>query len=97
MRLKSIITTLILLFCATFTASATEITNTDEILEINGVYTIVITGNNVIGRDGPAGYDTGVRFKKGQRLPYLGYNGSWLKVKYNNRVLWVSDSYGYVQ
>ena len=93
MRLKSIITTLILLFCATFTASATKITNTDEILEINGVYTIVITGNNVIGRDGPAGYDTGVRFKKGQRLTCYGMDGSWYKVKYGNGVRWVSSSY----
>ena len=93
MRLKSIITTLILLFCATFTASATEITNTDEILEINGVYTIVITGNNVIGRDGPAGYDTGVRFKRGQRLTCYGMDGSWYKVKYGNGVRWVSSSY----
>ena len=58
---------------------------------------VVITGNSVIGRKSPAGADSGVRFNKGQRVPYLGYSGSWLKVKYNGRVLWVSDSYAYIQ
>ncbi len=84
-----------MLFCAVFTASAAEITSpdTDEILETNGVYTIVITGNSVIGRDGPAGYDTGVRFYKGQRLTCYGMDGSWYKVKYGNGVRWVSSSY----
>ena len=95
MKLKSIITTLIMLLCVVFTASAAEINskNTDEILETNGVYTIVITGNSVIGRDGPAGYDTGVRFYKGQRLTCYGMDGSWYKVKYGNGVRWVSSSY----
>lgn len=93
MRLRTILATILMLFCASFTASATEITNTDEVLEINGVYTIVITGNNVIGRDGPAGYDTGVRFKKGQKLTCYGLDGSWYKVKYGNGVRWVSSSY----
>lgn len=95
MKLKSIITTLIMLLCVAFTASAAEISskNTDEILETNGVYTIVITGNSVIGRDGPAGYDTGVRFSKGQKLTCYGMDGSWYKVKYGNGVRWVSSSY----
>ena len=95
MKLKSIITTLIMLLCVAFTASAAEISskNTDEILETNGVYTIVITGNSVIGRDGPAGYDTGVRFYKGQKLTCYGMDGSWYKVKYGNGVRWVSSSY----
>lgn len=95
MKLKSIITTLIMLLCVAFSASAAEISskNSDEILETNGVYTIVITGNSVIGRDGPAGYDTGVRFYKGQKLTCYGMDGSWYKVKYGNGVRWVSSSY----
>ncbi|MBO4658796.1 MAG: hypothetical protein J5637_04175 [Prevotella sp.] len=95
MKLKSFITTLIMLFCVVFTASATGITreDTNEVLETNGVYTIIITGNSVIGRDGPAGYDTGVRFYKGQKLTCYGMDGSWYKVKYGNGVRWVSSSY----
>ena len=65
----------------------------NEVLEITGTYTIIITGNGVIGRDGPAGYDTGVRFNKGQKLTCYGMDGSWYKVKYGNGVRWVSSSY----
>ena len=75
---------------------ATPVKQTTTAAPVKNDY-VVITGNRVIGRTSPAGADSGVRFNRGQRLLYLGYNGSWLKVKYNNRVLWVSDSYGYVQ
>ena len=62
-------------------------------LAADGSFTIVITGNNVIGRDGPAGYDTGIRFYKGNRLTCISRSGSWYQVVYGNRYLWVSTSY----
>ena len=62
-------------------------------LAANGSFTIVITGNNVIGRDGPAGYDTGIRFNKGNRLTCISRSGSWYQVIYGNRYVWVSTSY----
>lgn len=79
---------------ASFTASASnEYSKEYNVLAANGSFTIVITGNNVIGRDGPAGYDTGVRFYKGNRLTCIGRSGSWYQVIYGNRYIWVSTSY----
>lgn len=95
MKMKSFITTLFLLMAMTCNVMAGDLVNSanNEVLEITGPYTIIITGNGVIGRDGPAGYDTGVRFKKGQVLTCYGMDGSWYKVKYGNGVRWVSSSY----
>lgn len=79
---------------ATFTASASNGYSKEyNVLAANGSFTIVITGNNVIGRDGPAGYDTGIRFNKGNRLTCISRSGSWYQVVYGNRYLWVSTSY----
>ena len=76
---------------ATFTASASNGYSKEyNVLAANGSFTIVITGNNVIGRDGPAGYDTGIRFNKGNRLTCISRSGSWYQVVYGNRYLWVS-------
>lgn len=95
MKTKSIFTTLVLLLMLTCNAMASNLSEpkTEESLELNGPYTIIITGNSVIGRDGPGGYDTGVRFSKGQTLTCYGMDGSWYKVKYGNGVRWVSSSY----
>ncbi|MBO4850208.1 MAG: hypothetical protein J5529_04810 [Prevotella sp.] len=95
MKTKSILTALVLLFMVTCNAMASNLSEPkgEESLELNGPYTIIITGNGVIGRDGPAGYDTGVRFNKGQVLTCYGMDGSWYKVKYGNGVRWVSSSY----
>lgn len=95
MKMKSFITTLFLLLAMTCNVMAGELTGpkNNEVQEVTGPYTIIITGNGVIGRDGPAGYDTGVRFYKGQTLTCYGMDGSWYKVKYGNGVRWVSSSY----
>ena len=54
---------------------------------------ITITGDNVIGRDGPNGVDLGLRFNKGTRLTCVGGSGSWYQCKVNNRYVWVSSRY----
>ena len=95
MKMKSLITTLFLLLAMTCNVMAGEIASSKNYgdLETNGPFTIIITGNGVIGRDGPGGYDTGVRFYKGQRLTCYGLEQGWYKVKYGNGVRWVSSSY----
>lgn len=95
MKMKSLITTLFLLLAMTCNVMAGELTSpkNDGVQETAGPYTIIITGNGVIGRDGPGGYDTGVRFYKGQRLTCYGLERGWYKVKYGNGVRWVSSQY----
>lgn len=92
MKMKSIITTLVFLLAMTCQAMAGN-SKVYDVQEMTGPYTIIITGNGVIGRDGPAGYDTGVRFNKGQKLTCYGMDGSWYKVKWGNGVRWVSSAY----
>ena len=88
--MKFYLTTLLLMLLSCHVMAGTK---SNEVQEITGTYTIIITGNGVIGRDGPAGYDTGVRFNKGQKLTCYGMDGSWYKVKYGNGVRWVSSQY----
>ena len=95
MKMKSFITTLFLLLAMTCNVMAGELSGpkSNEVQEVTGPFTIIITGNGVIGRDGPGGVDTGVRFYKGQKLPCYGLEKGWYKVKYGNGVRWVSSSY----
>ena len=95
MKMKSLITTLFLLLAMTCNVMAGELTSpkNNEVQEASGPFTIIITGNGVIGRDGPGGYDTGVRFYKGQKLTCYGLEQGWYKVKYGNGVRWVSSQY----
>ena len=96
--MKSILTTLIMLLMMTCNVMAGEKAGlkSNEVTEQPAPYTIIITGNGVIGRDGPAGYDTGARFNRGQKLTCYGMDGSWYKVKFGNGVRWVSSSYAKV-
>lgn len=95
MRLKSILTTLVMLLTISGHAMAGDFYSPEiEVMAPPAkTYTIIITGNGVIGRDGPAGYDTGVRFSKGQKLTCYGLDGTWYKVKYGDGVRWVSSQY----
>lgn len=64
-----------------------------NMLQQSGNYYVIIKGNNVIGRDGPAGTDAGYRFNKGDRLQYVKKDGSWYHCRVNGRNIWVSTSY----
>ena len=93
--MKSFVTTLFLLLAMTCNVMAGELSGpkNNEVQDVTGPYTIIITGDGVIGRDGPGGVDTGVRFYKGQKLTCYGMDGSWYKVQYGNGVRWVSSKY----
>ncbi|MBR6978466.1 MAG: hypothetical protein IKH88_01370 [Prevotella sp.] len=97
--MKSFITTLFLLLAMTCNVMAGELSGpkSNEVQEVTGPFTIIITGNGVIGRDGPGGVDTGVRFYKGQKLTCYGLEKGWYKVKYGNGVRWVSSEYAKVE
>ena len=99
MKMKSFITTLFLLLAMTCNVMAGELSGpkSNEVQEVTGPFTIIITGNGVIGRDGPGGVDTGVRFYKGQKLTCYGLEKGWYKVKYGNGVRWVSSEYAKVE
>ena len=79
----------------TGTASAeTRMSSMLNTFQQRGNYVVYITGNNVIGRDGPGGNDTGLRFSKGQHLQYVKKDGSWYHCRVNGRNIWISTAYG---
>ena len=54
----------------------------------------VITANDVNFRSGPStSYSSIGKFKKGDKVEYLGESGSWVKVKYSNKTGYVYGSY----
>ena len=88
---------IVLLFAgqALFTSAlaGTRVSATPGASYQRGSYLITITGNNVIGRDGPNGYDLGYRFNRGTRLTCVGASSGWYQCRVDNRYVWVSSRY----
>ncbi|MBR2101682.1 MAG: SH3 domain-containing protein [Prevotella sp.] len=101
--MKHLLTTLLMLLAATFTAQASDIAPEGD--EMQQQTYVVVNGTNVRLRFEPnltcsfLCYDNGSpRYApKGTRLPYLGEKGDFYYVQYDKYKVYISKQYSYIE